>query len=273
MNPAYLIGLALCVVLCVLGIVFDGVAVSGVAGSLGRFVNLPGLLITVGGTLAALAAAFPPEQTMRMFKHMPIILGFHRDEPVHYVNTLTDLSAIARRRGLRGLEEAVRESDDGFLRGGIMLVVDAIEPAKVREQLEKKLDNIEERHAQSWELYDRGAALAPGFGMIGTVIGLINMLGSMNFADEGGASRLAAGLALAFVSTLYGLLLANLAFIPMGTQLRARHASEMLCKEIIIEGVVSIQAGENPRHIHEKLMSFLTGRQRVIAEAYTDAPE
>lgn len=273
MNLAYFIGLVLCIVLVVFGIVFDSTTMSVTFANLGNFFDVPSILITVGGTMMALVATFPLDQTARLLKHMPIILGMRKQDPIHYINIMTELSTEARKKGLLALEDTVNQFDDKFLRDSVMLIVDAMEPDKVREQLDNELNNIEARHAQSWDIYDKGAALAPGFGMIGTLIGLINMLKSMNFEDEGGASKLAMNMAVALITTFYGSMMANVIFIPLGTQLRSQHASEMLCKEIIIEGVISIQSGENPRHINEKLMAFLTYKQREQASANSSTEE
>lgn len=258
MNIAFPVGLVLAFGLMIFGIIFGKVPMEAML----RFWDPPSLLITVGGTLATLFATFPIKVFTRMFQHFPIILGMRKQDPLKYINIITDLSQEARKKGLLALEDSVAQYEDEFLHDSVMLIVDAMEPDKVREQLENELNNIESRHAQCWEIYDKGAALAPGFGMIGTLIGLVNMLGEMNFEEEGGASKLASNMAVALITTFYGSVMANVIFIPAVTQLRVAHAEEMLCKEIVIEGVVSIQAGENPRHINEKLLTYLTYKQR-----------
>ena len=233
------------------------------AGELITFFNWPSVLIVVGGVTFTMFATFPLKDFIKIFKHFPILLGIRqRWDPIYYINTMTELSQEARKKGLLALEDRVAEFEDPFLRDSVMLIVDAMEPDKVRNQLEAEMDNIEARHASCWDFYDKGAALAPGFGMIGTLIGLINMLAEMNFEEEGGAQTLAENMAVALITTFYGSIMANVLFIPLGTQLRVNHNEEMLCKEIIVEGIISIQAGENPRHINEKLMGFLTRLQR-----------
>lgn len=256
MNLSFIIGLVVCIVLMVFGI-FQ-------SGDLINFVDVPSLLIVVGGTLGAMFASFPIKDFLKMLKHFPIILGTGKNkwDPTYYIDTMTDLSTEARKKGLLALEDKVAEFEDPFLRDSVMLIVDAMEPDKVRNQLDNELANIEARHATCWNIYDKGAALAPGFGMIGTLIGLINMLANMDFEEEGGADMLAASMSVALVTTFYGSVMANVLFIPLGNQLRIAHDEEMLCKEIVIEGIISIQAGENPRHVKEKLMAYLTRQQR-----------
>lgn len=262
MNLSFYIGLLICLALCVFGIVFGGSF-----DMILNFWDMPSLLITVGGTMAALLAAFPFKEMAKLGQHFPILLGLRKNDPIYYINVMTDLSQEARKKGLLSLEDSVSQFEDAFLRDSVMLIVDGMEPDKVREQLDNEMNNIEARHAASWDIYDKGAALAPGFGMIGTLIGLVNMLKAMNFEEEGGASALAQNMAVALITTFYGSLMANVIFIPIASQLRIAHNEEMLCKEIIIEGIISIQSGENPRHINEKLMAFLTRKQREKAAA------
>ena len=262
MNLSFLIGFAICLVLMVFGITFDAGSSSFNFGSLINFIDVPSLLITVGGTIAVLFASFPIKDFTKLLQHFPILMGKQKWDPIYYIDIMTELSQEARKKGLLALEDKIAEFEDPFLRDSVMLIVDAMEPDKVRDQLDNELGNIEARHATSWNLYDKGAALAPGFGMIGTLIGLVNMLKAMNFEEEGGASKLAQNMAVALITTFYGSFLANAVFIPIGNQLRMAHEEEMLCKEIIIEGIISIQAGENPRHINEKLMAYLTRKQR-----------
>jgi len=262
MNLSFFIGLLLAVLFMVFGMVFSMEDMRLHFGQLGNFFDVPSILITVGGTMAVLFGSFPTKDFLKMFQHFPILLGRQKNDPIYYIDVMTDLSQEARKKGLLALEDRVAEFEDPFLRDSVMLIVDAMEPDKVREQLDNELGAIEGRHATSWNLYDKGAALAPGFGMIGTLIGLVNMLANMNFDEEGGSQKLANDMAVALITTFYGSVMSNAIFIPIGNQLRVAHEQEMLCKEIIIEGIISIQAGENPRHINEKLMAFLTRKQR-----------
>ena len=262
MNLSFVVGLVLCIILMVFGIMFDGAVGAFIPSQFMNFIDVTSVLITVGGTMAVLVASFPFKEMAKLPKHFPILLGRQKNDPLYYINIMTDLSQEARKKGLLALEDQVSQFEDVFLRDSVMLIVDAMEPDKVREQLDNELNNIEARHAASWDIYDKGAALAPGFGMIGTLIGLVNMLKAMNFEEEGGASALAQNMAVALITTFYGSFMANAIFIPIASQLRTAHNEEMLCKEIVIEGIIAIQAGENPRHIHEKLMAFLTRKQR-----------
>jgi len=262
MNLSYFIGAVLVFAAMVFGIMRTG--------EIMNFIDFAGIIITICGTLFALFSSFPMKETAKVIQHFPILLGRQKWDPIYYIDIITELSQEARKKGLLALEDRVSEFEDPFLRDSVMLIVDAMEPDKVRDQLDNELGCIEARHASAWSFYDKGAAMAPAFGMCATLIALINMLGDMNFEEEGGATKLAANMSMALVTTFYGSLMANAVFIPIGTQLRVAHEKEMLCKEIIIEGIISIQAGENPRHINEKLMSFMNRRQRDKYSALQD---
>ena len=136
----------------------------------------------------------------------------------------------------------------------MMLIVDAVDPEKVKTLLETELDYLDERHAQDRAFYDKAAAYAPAFGMIGTLMGLINLLQSLTDPDA-----IAPAMALALVTTFYGTILSNLIFMPISNKLRVRHEEEYLCKMIVVEGVQAIQAGDNPKFIEEKLTQLIPG--------------
>lgn len=263
MNLALIIGFLVAYGMTMFGIMWDGASFQ--FGAVMNFVDIPSILITFGGTIGVIIMSFPFSYLSKIPAHFKIIMGSQKFDPLYYINVMTDLSQEARKKGLLALEDSVNDFEDPFLRDSIMLIVDAMEPDKVKEQIENEMNNIENRHATAWDIYDKGAALGPGFGMIGTLIGLVNMLKAMDFEEEGGATKLAMNMAVALITTFYGSMLSNALFIPLATQLRLAHEKEMLCKDIILEGIISIQAGENPRHINEKLLSFLTQKQRESA--------
>ena len=168
-----------------------------------------------------------------------------------------DLANVARKEGLLQLEEAASDIDDDFLKKGIMLIVDGTDQELVSSILETELDCIEQRHSKVYSFWDNLAAMGPAWGMIGTLIGLINMLKHL---DD--PSSIGPNMAVALVTTLYGSLIANWISIPIATKLRAKNQKEIMMKEDICEGILSIQAGENPRVIEEKLKSFLAPSER-----------
>ncbi len=237
-------------------------------GAILNFWNPQSVFITIGGTLFVLLAAFPFKAFAQIPKHLKMIFFRSKKDPLEYVETLTELSKEARRKGLLALEAKAAEIQDEFLKESVLRIVDAIEPDKLRSWFDQKIDYIVARNDAERKVYDFGAALGPAFGMIGTLIGLINMLANMSL--DGGASSLGSDMSVALITTLYGSLLANTLFMPMSNKLEIAQERELLIKELIIEGVVAIKEGENPKYIRDKLMNFLT--EEEIRKANGDEP-
>jgi chemotaxis protein MotA len=237
-------------------------------GAIMNFVNVPSIFITIGGTFFVLIASFPIKTFSHIPKHFKMIFFKNKKDPLEYVEILTELSKEARRKGLLALEAKATDIQDEFLKESVLRIVDAIEPDKLRSWFDQKIDYISERNDQERKLYDMGAALGPAFGMIGTLIGLVNMLKNMSF--EGGASTLGADMSVALITTFYGSVLANTVFMPMSSKLEIAQNRDLLIKELIIEGVVAIKEGENPKYIRDKLMNFLT--EDEIRKANGEAP-
>ncbi|MDK2942480.1 motility protein A [Acetobacterium carbinolicum] len=224
--------------------------------AIGNFFQVQSIFITIGGTFFVLLAAFPIKSFTHIPKHLKMIFFKNKQDPAEYVEILTELSKEARRKGLLALEAKAADIQDEFLKESVLRIVDAIEPDKLRSWFDQKLDYISARNDEERKLYDMGAALGPAFGMIGTLIGLINMLKNMSF--EGGASTLGSDMSVALITTLYGSILANTLFMPISNKLEIAQERDLLIKELVIEGVVAIKEGENPKYIQDKLMNFLT---------------
>ncbi len=221
-------------------------------GDLRSFLDFDSFLITVGGTLGATIAAYPWETIKNIPKVLRNLDAKKLAEPRAIIALLVGYAEKARREGLLALEDDVEEMDEPFLQKGIQLIVDGTDPELVRSILETELSFIEDRHSANAAVFDTMAALAPGFGMLGTLIGLIQMLQSL---DD--PSNIGSGMAVALVTTFYGSLISNLFCTPIANKLRTNSRAEILLKEVMIEGILSIQAGENPRIVEEKLKAFL----------------
>lgn len=230
---------------------------------IGNFYDTSSILIVLGGTLAAIIASYPLSVLMDIPKHFTILFrGKHYNIP-KLVDQLVDLAMVARQNGLLALEEKAEELKNPFLKRSVLLIVDANDPEKVRDVLEQELDNMVLRHDEAASLYEKGSAYAPAFGMIGTLVGLINMLKGMDLSGEGGgASSLGQDMSVALITTFYGSALANLVFQPIAKKLRIRMSEEELYCSIIIEGVLSIQAGENPKYLREHLLSAVKQKKQ-----------
>lgn len=220
--------------------------------NLKSFFDLPSIAIVVGGVAAVLMISFPLEQFARIPKHMRIIFTPQQFVPEEYIAVLVECAKKARINGLLALEEDANSVEDAFLKNSLQMIVDSIDPEKVKIQMESWVNSVEERHIQERAFYDKGAAYGPAFGMIGTLIGLINMLKNLTDIETVGPN-----MAVALVTTFYGSCLANLFFAPISNKLRVRHDEEFLCMLIICEGVQAIQSGENPKLIEEKLIHLL----------------
>lgn len=250
MDLGTVIGLIMGVVLVVFGIMVGG------ANPL-IYVDIPSVLITIGGSTAAMMVSNPLSRIVGIMGFFGNVLSVPNYEEERIISRLVNFSEKARREGLLALEDDLEEVEDEFLRKGIQLVVDGTDPEIIRTVLMTELNKIQERHAVGIKIFDDWGKLAPAFGMVGTLIGLIAMLG--NIEDK---SAIGSGMSTALLTTLYGAFLANLVFIPTKNKLEDRDLSEALVKEIMIEGVLSIQSGDNPRILEEKLLSFLPPNRR-----------
>ena len=270
MNITYIIGLVAAIVVfflgCIMGINIGPNAPEGAQlitieiGNLWNFFDAASIFIVIGCTFAIVVASFPPSTLGSIPKHFGIMLNTGKFNPMNYIDQLVDLAQTARKNGLLALEGKANEQTDPFFKQAIMLIVDANDPDKVRAILENDIECMSARHEDAAGLYDKASSVAPAFGMVGTLVGLINMLRSMDVTSGGG--DLGGSMATALVTTLYGCILAHMIFGPIGNNLRIRDGEEVLCKEIIVEGIMSIQSGENPKALREKLLTYIPQGQR-----------
>lgn len=248
MDLATLVGVILCLVLMIYGIV------SGNQGfaALGNFIDVASVFITLGGAFGSTMVSFKLSDFLAGLKGIKIAFKLRKYDQIDAIKKIIDLSNVARKEGLLALEEAAGNADDEFLKKGILLIVDGTESDLVRAILETELACIEQRHKKVASVWDTLAAMGPAWGMIGTLIGLINMLA--NLSDS---ASIGPNMSVALITTLYGSMLANWIGVPVAAKLRSNNVQEITLKEVMVEGLLSIQAGENPRVIEEKLKSFL----------------
>ena len=257
MDIASIIGVAMGAFLMLLGIM-----TSGGIQTVGNFLDIPSVLITIGGSnMAVLASRSIPEYVGALKSYL-MIFKVSAGDTKGVIKQIIDLSNTARKEGLLALEEAAGALDDPFMKKGVMLIVDGTEPELVKSILEAEIDSMSDRHKANYSVFEDIAAQGPAWGMIGTLIGLVNMLNDMSDASKIGPS-----MATALITTLYGSVLANWFCFPASSKLKARSNAEYMSKSIVIEGLLSIQAGENPRVTEEKLKSFLSPADRAAYEA------
>jgi chemotaxis protein MotA len=245
------------VIIGALLIVFVGIG----PAKLGNFWDLPSIAIVVGGTIAAGIASYPFNMLLTLPKHTKMLFQGKKYNIGELIDILVEMAQLARQNGLLALEEKANELDDMFFKQGIMLIVDATEPEEVRTLLESDVEAMLTRHEDCIGIYDTLDAKAPAFGMIGTLVGLVNMLKGMNM-DEGGAGDIGPAMGTALITTFYGCVLAHMIFSPIAKKLRVRNDEELLYKQIMIEGILAIQAGDNPKFLREKLVTFVSQKQR-----------
>ncbi len=254
MDLLSILGMILGVGVVLFGILFDSGTGAFIMINLKNFWDPSSVAVVFGGVLSALMLSFPMSNFTKIPKHLKIIFFPTKYNPKEYIVRIVELATEARINGLLSLESKLEETKDAFLKSSMMLVVDAVDPEKVKNLLETELEYLDERHAQDRAFYDKASAYSPAFGMIGTLMGLINLMKKL---DDPNA--IAPAMALALVTTFYGSILANMVFTPISNKLKVRHEEEYLCKMIIVEGVQSIQAGDNPRFIEEKLTQLIPG--------------
>lgn len=234
------------------GVIFIVVSIL-LSGRLSLFWDAPSVLIVFGGSIAALLIAYPLPKFLEAIK--TVKHGFSNVvlDPLALITKINELALAARKEGLLALEEMAHNMEDPFLKKGILLIVDGTDPELVRSILETELTFIENRHKDNQGFWAAVADLGPAWGMIGTLIGLIAMLDTL---DD--PSTIGPKMAVALITTLYGSLLANFFATPIQNKLKIKSNDEILLKQVMIEGLLSIQAGENPRVIEEKLKAFLS---------------
>ncbi|MDD3413618.1 MAG: motility protein A [Lachnospiraceae bacterium] len=264
MDLASILGLIICIALVVIAIV------SGDKGfaALGDFADFQSVLITIGGSFCAILASNTMSDFIGGLKSITLVFKTPAIDAPGIIKKIIELSNVARKEGLLSLEEAASDLEDAFLKKGILLIVDGTDPELVRAILETELVSIEGRHKQKIGFWESVGSMGPAWGMIGTLVGLINMLSNMDDAASIGPS-----MSVALITTLYGSMLANWICIPVASKLKVNNASEIMVKEIMIEGLLSIQAGENPRVIEEKLKSFLSPKERSSIGEKNDGGE
>jgi len=253
MDIATLLGLILGVVFVLFAIVMKGSPL--------LFLDPASAFLVLGGTGAAVCVSYPLRDVLGLVGVVKNAF-FYKEESIHdTIALLVRFAERARREGILALEKQMEEVTDMFLKNGIQLAVDGTEPELLRDIMETELRHLEERHKKGKSIMETFGALAPAWGMIGTLVGLILMLASIEDPDA-----LGLGMALALITTLYGSLMANLVFTPMAGKLGMKSKQEIQIRELMIMGILSIQSGDNPRIVEQKLNSFIAPKMRRMKE-------
>jgi len=230
-------------------------------GNLSIFLDPQAAVIVFGGTLATILIHFPIRDVLNIFNTVKHCFTEPSVEPNEVIERLVSYAVIARREGILSLEAQVAETGDPFLQRSLQLAIDGTAPELIKDILTTELAFTESRHAVGQSILASMAAFAPAYGLIGTLVGLVLMLTTMK-----DPAMIGQGMAVALLTTLYGVVLANLIFLPLNGKLKIRSSRELLIKEIIVEGILSIQSGDNPRVVEQKLIAFIPPlmRERIV---------
>ncbi|RAX58631.1 motility protein A [Helicobacter monodelphidis] len=225
---------------------------------IGPYIDIPSVLITFGGSIAALLISYKMEHIKGTFKFFMIAFKPPQVDVPGLVKKMVDYSTQARRDGILSLEQSANQEEDEFLRKGLGMAIDGAEADTIRELLELDMDQTLSRHKENASIFSTWGALAGGYGMLGTLIGLVAML--LNMSDP---SAIGPAMAVALITTFYGSLIGNVLGSPINSILILRANDEALVKQLVLEGIMSIQRGDNPRNLETKLLSFLPPSQRI----------
>lgn len=244
--------------------------IAGIAALLGGFLWEGGeahglmektaILIVFGGTFAAVAVSFPAARLRTIPAALRMAFRKDSDTDEQIIENLTEMATLARRGGVLALETHAGKIDERFLRDGVLMVVDGTDPDLTREILELEIAAMERRHEQQAKIFESAGGYAPTMGIIGTVMGLINVLGDLNEPGSLGSS-----IAVAFTATLYGVASANVLYLPIASKIKARSQERIQRMEMMMEGILGLQAGDNPQLIRKKLQSFLVVDEPVAS--------
>ncbi len=249
MDIATLIGLITAIGLVIMAI--------QLGGSIASFIDPVSMLIVVGGTIGATLVNYPLGEVLRAINVGMKTLFYKMENPANMINQLVELAQVVRKEGILAMENEVDKFNDQFLKKAVQMAIDGQEPGVIDDILYSEVEKISERHSLGAEIFTTMGGFAPAFGMIGTLVGLVLMLQNMDDPSTIGPS-----MSVALITTFYGALLANIFFLPMAGKLKTISKKEILLHEIVMSGIQSLVAGENPRIMEQKLLGFLPPKQR-----------
>lgn len=255
MDISSVIGLLLAI-----GLILAAIAVAE-GSKFSAFVDYPSLMVVIGGAMAAALLCFPLKNFLGTIMVVKKVFLNKQDNVPDLIESLVGLAETARRDGLLALEGRVDDIDNPFMVLGVQMAVDGTRPEVIEDIMRTEIDAVATRHRDGKAVLDQMGRFAPAFGMIGTLMGLIIMLGNM---DD--PSSIGGGMAVALITTLYGAIVSNVFFLPMAEKLSFISKQEILAKEIVVRGIMAIQSGENPRVIEQKLNTFVPPKYRTDSQ-------
>ena len=252
----------------VAGILLVGVSMASGEGGLMIFWDFGSICITIGGSLGAVLITYPMETVKKMGTLLGQAFKVEQNSTKEIIAQFADLSKKARREGLLSLEDEINQLDDKFLKKGLQMVVDGIEPETIKEILDLEITAMDERHSKGAALFTTWGGYAPGFGMLGTLIGLVIMLANMG----GDPASIGPSMAVALITTFYGIILARLIFIPLATKISARNDVTMYKNTLQMEGLILLAERKSPRYIQDKVNSFVDVKEQFSIDRDLNNP-
>ena len=256
-----------------LGLIFGAIFMEGNAG---LYLSIHGFMITLGGIVASLFIAYPLKDVLRTFRYVRAVFFVRNsyDFPL-FINTFEEYARVIRREGPIAMERAMERFDDEFYKQGCQLVADGIASDKIEDILSKDIESMQERHKVGQEMFRFGVQAGPAFGLIGAVIGIIQMLGALGEGQAGPETiaKMAAGMGIAMCATLYGITLAYLIFAPIAQKLTKRSDEEVSEKLLLMEGILALQAGDPASLVRQRMESLLPPAIRKSAALATEQPK
>ncbi|HMO14880.1 MAG TPA: motility protein A [Pirellulaceae bacterium] len=252
MDIATIVGL-----LAGFGLIAVAIVIGGGAEGFASFIDVPSLMITVGGSIAALFINFPMHTVLTTVGVIKKCFLFKMPLSTEIIKQFKDLATIVRKDGMLALEQELGKINDDFMRRGLENVISGASETQLRGILETELSAIESRHMKGKQIVDAMGAAAPAFGMIGTLVGLVQMLRSL---DD--PSQIGSGMAVALLTTLYGAVIANVACIPLAGKLESRSKEEVLVRELMISGLTGLAEGLAPRALEDQMAAYLAPKSR-----------
>ena len=222
------------------------------------FINYPSVMIVLGGTMGATLLSYPLSEVLSVFKVAKNVFLFRSQAAIELIPLIAGFAKKARQEGILSFESQLKDIEDPFLVKGIQMAIDGMESSSIESVMITEIQYLEERHRLGSEIFTTMGTFAPAVGMLGTIIGLVQML--MQMEDP---SQIGAPMAVALLTTFYGTLLANLLFLPVAGKLKTRSKQEILIKQMVLEGVISIQSGDNHRIVEQKLKAFIAPQARM----------
>jgi len=240
-------------------LVAGGLVISSIllGGSGAWFLNYPSMMIVIGGTMGATLLAYPLSEVLSVFKVAKNVFFKKSQQVSDLINLMVLFAKKARQEGILSFESKIKEIEDPFLSSGIQMAIDGMESGSIEDVMTTEILQLEERHRTGAEIFSTMGSFAPAIGMLGTIIGLVQML--MQMEDPG---SIGAPMAVALLTTFYGTLLSNLLFLPIAGKLKTMSKQEILLKQMVIEGIMSIQSGDNHRIVEQKLKAFISPKER-----------